>query len=230
MNKIPYTFFKKIQLFADLTAKQLSILASESTLCDYKKGDIVFSEGEIKDVLYIVFTGKVKLFKLSSHGKEQIIHIYGPYHLFAEVAIFEEKSMPANCSTIEKTTLVELPKKTLLTLIHTDPSIAFNMLAMQAKRLRFFTQKIENLALQDANQRLIHYLISQIKNPTLSKTFTLSISKTTLALLLGISRENLSRTLKKLQTLNLIKVNRQKFTLININKLRTLVQQQKINE
>lgn len=214
-------FLGKIPLFSHLTLKEREILANQLTLRQYEKGQPVFFEGEIKDVLYIVFAGRVKLFKLSSAGKEQIIHIYEPCNLFAEVSIFEEKSMPANCTVVEKTTLIELPKQSLLTLISQDPNIAFKMLAMQAKRMRFLTQKIENLTLQDANQRLIHYLVSQVKNPTISTTFTLNISKTTLALLLGISRENLSRLLKKLQTLNLIIVNRQTLTLLNLNKLKT---------
>jgi CRP/FNR family transcriptional regulator len=218
-------FLRKVPLFSDLTPKQLSTLAHESTLRSYTKGRLIFSEGEIKTALYIVFTGKVKVFKLSQEGKEQIIHLYGPRNLFAEVSIFEEKSMPANCAAVEKTTLIELPKKSLLTLIHNDPNIAFKMLAMQAKRMRLLTQKIENLTLQDANQRLVHYLISQVKeSDTMPATFTLNISKTTLALLLGISRENLSRLLKKLQASKLIAVNRQKFTLLNIHQLKTFIE------
>jgi CRP/FNR family transcriptional regulator len=152
-------FLGKTPLFAGLTAMQLEELAKTCVIRKYDKGKQIFSEGQIASGIYIVYTGQVKIFKLSKQSKEQLVHIFGVYDVFAEAPMFEGTTMPINCTALNKTTLVIIPKTTLLKLISTEPQIAFKMLAIQAKRLRLLTKTIENLTLHDAAQRLARYLL-----------------------------------------------------------------------
>ena len=213
---------KQVPIFAHLSPNERLTLTETAMRHQYEKNHLVFVEGDTQSSLYIVLSGSVKIYKTSTAGKEQIIHIHKPLHLFAEVAVFSEQSMPINCMTLEKTTLLEIPKEAVLTLIQKYPSVALKMLAMQAQRLRLLTQKIENLSLKDSNQRLIHYLLAQVEGKREKSSFILTISRTTLALILGISRENLSRLLKKLAVVKLIHYNRQTFTLLDIPELKRL--------
>ena len=83
-------------LFKGLPREHLEELGRIGVEKCYQKGDIIFSEGHEASGFYIVAEGRVKIFKLSLDGKEQILHIFGPGEPFGEVPVFSGSAFPAN--------------------------------------------------------------------------------------------------------------------------------------
>jgi CRP/FNR family transcriptional regulator len=162
----------------------------------YAKGRSIFMEGDLGDGFYIVADGKVKIFKISAEGKEQILHIYGPGHPFGEVPVFSGQKFPANAVTLLKSHLLFFPRPSFIRLISDNPSLSLNMLAVLSMRLREFTVQIENLSLKEVPGRLASYLIYLSGEQQDSLKVTLPVSKGQLASLLGTIPETLSRIQK----------------------------------
>ena len=81
---------KKCHLFAGLTGDDLDLLGTVCRGRDYRRGEILFEQGEQASGFYVIDSGKVKIYKLSPDGKERILHIVQPGHTFAEAAIFAD--------------------------------------------------------------------------------------------------------------------------------------------
>ena len=130
-------------LFNGLSQEQLSQIRQISIDKFYDKGKTVFLESNDCNGFYIVVAGKVKIYKVSFEGKEQILHIYGPGNPFGEVPVFSGQKYPANAETILKSHLLFFPRPAFVDLISEHPSLSLNMLAVLSMRLRQFTVQIE---------------------------------------------------------------------------------------
>jgi CRP/FNR family transcriptional regulator len=162
-----------------------------------------------------VVEGKIKVYKTSSEGKEQILHIYGPGHPFGEVPVFSGSRFPANAMAIEKSRMLFFPRQDFVDLISKHPSLALNMLAVLSVRLRQFTVQVENLSLKEVPARLASYLLYLAQEQDSPDIVTLPISKGQLASLLGTIPETLSRIFNKMTQQDLIAVRGSKISLID---------------
>lgn len=194
-------------LFNGLMEDQLQQIRNIAVDRFYAKGRSIFMEGDLGDGFYIVADGKVKVFKISSEGKEQILHIYGPGHPFGEVPVFSGQKFPANAVALLKSHLLFFPRPAFIHLISDNPSLSLNMLAVLSMRLREFTVQIENLSLKEVPGRLASYLIYLSGEQQDSLKVTLPVSKGQLASLLGTIPETLSRIFSKMASQALIDVN-----------------------
>jgi CRP-like cAMP-binding protein len=188
----------RVPLFQDLERKYYDDLAMIVTDQVFRKGESIFGEGDEGTGFYVVLSGRVKIFKVSPEGKEQILHIFGPGEPFGEVAVFTGRPFPANADALEETRALFFPRKEFLGLIRKDPSLALNMLAVLSQRLRRFSGLIENLSLKEVPGRLAAYLLYLAGGKKEKPEVTLEISKNQLASLLGTIPETLSRILARL--------------------------------
>lgn len=201
-------------------------MAGELTV---NKGELIFQEGDRAEGFYIVAAGKIKVFKMSFEGKEQILHIYGPGHIFGEVPVFQGKSFPASAMALEPSTILFLPRQAFVRQIEKSPALAMNMLADLSRRLREFTVQIENLSLKEVPARLAAYILtlaqeeaehSQIialpkKRLPAAANVSLPVSKVQLASLIGTTPETISRVLKKMNLGGFIKVDGKKILILD---------------
>ena len=194
-------------LFNGLAEEQLKQLADIAQEMTFKRNAPIFWENDEGIGFYIVFEGKVKVFKVSAEGKEQILHIYGPGQPIGEVPVFAGRSFPANAQAVEKSRLIFFPRQAFIDLITANPSLALNMLAMLSMRLRQFTVQVENLSLKEVPGRLASYLIFLSEEQESPNQVRLPISKGQLASLLGTIPETLSRIFSKMSTQGYIEVN-----------------------
>ncbi|OQX28393.1 MAG: transcriptional regulator [Desulfobacteraceae bacterium IS3] len=209
-------------LFGGLPENQMREIEKIAVEKSFKKGEIIFSEGDEGHGFFVVIRGTVKIFKVSPEGKEQILHIFGPGEPFGEVPVFSGSSFPASAQAIADTSLLFFPRKDFVDLISANPSLALNMLAVLSLRLRQFTVQVEHLSLKEVPARLAAYLLGlsdKQKNPD---AVTLHISKGHLASLLGTIPETLSRTFAKMAGQNLIEVKGRHIRLINREALEEL--------
>jgi len=218
-------FFQAMEqskLFKGLDADELAQLAAVSELRQYTKDDMLFHEGTEGNGFYVVVQGRIKVFKLSFEGREQILHIFGPGDPLGEVPVFAGETFPANAQALSDSVLYFFPRAKLLHLYRDSPSLAMNMLAILSRRLREFTVLIENLSLKEIPQRLATYLVHQQAQRPISHRVTLEVSKGVLSNILGTSQETLSRALGKLSQDGLISVQGKEIVLQDLDRLQEL--------
>jgi CRP/FNR family transcriptional regulator len=193
-----------IPFFEELPNEQIEDLSMIVTDQVFDRGQIIFSEGDDGNGFYVVVSGRIKIFKLSPEGKEQILHIFGPGDPFGEVAVFAGQHFPANAEAMESSRIFFFPRDSFADLIKNNPSLALNMLAILSKRLRRFANLIDDLSLKEVPGRLAAHLLYLSGQSESSEQLELNITKTQLASLLGTIPETLSRILGKMSKQGLI--------------------------
>jgi CRP/FNR family transcriptional regulator, dissimilatory nitrate respiration regulator len=196
----------EVFLFQGLPEAQLKELAAIAIEQRFTRGETLFMEGQKAGGFYALVSGKIKIFKLSLDGKEQILHIFGGGECFGEVPVFAGGSFPAHAEAIEDTSVLFFPRNAFVELVKKEPSVAMNMLAVLSKRLRQFTHLIEDLSLKEVPGRLAAYLLYLSERKGQSDHLTLDITKGQLASLLGTIPETLSRILGKMVQMQCIEV------------------------
>ena len=207
------------ELFGGLPAEHLDEIEKIAVTKHYGRGETIFFEGDPGTGFYMVKTGRVKIFKTSISGKEQILHIFGTGEPFGEVPVFHNQPFPANATALEKTSLIFFPRQKFVDLVHTMPSLVMNMLAVLSMRLRRFATQIENLSLKEVPARLAGYLLYLAEEQENVEKVELQISKGQLASLLGTIPETLSRIFAKMSEEGLIRVEGKSISLLDLEGL-----------
>jgi len=211
-----------IPLFESLSRKHLGELSMIVVDQIFKKGQEIFSEGEDGTGFYVVVSGRVKIYKVSWEGREQILHIFGPGEPFGEVPVFTGQKFPASATAIEESRIFFFPKESFVNLIRREPELALGMLAVLSMRLRRFTQLVEELSLKEVPGRLAAYLLYLSKRNSNSLELELDISKTQLASILGTIPETLSRILAKMKKGGLIDVDGSRIRILDVESLQDI--------
>jgi CRP-like cAMP-binding protein len=196
-----------IPLFQGLSRGEYEDLAMIVVDQVVRRGQTIFEEGEEGSGFYVVLSGRVKIFKLSLEGKEQILHILTTGEPFGEVPVFAGEKFPAHAQAMEDSRVFFFPRPAFVDLVKKNPSLALNMLAVLSRRLRKFSSLIEDLSLKEVPGRLAAYLLYLGEGKKGGSEVTLEISKNQLASLLGTIPETLSRILAKLTREGFIKSN-----------------------
>lgn len=210
---------KRSPLFAGLREEDLRRVRAISNLRQVHKREILFSDGQEAKGFYVIFSGKVKLYKISPEGKEQILHIVSAPDSFAEAALFHEGNYPAFAEALTDCQLLYIPKREFIQLIEQNPQLSINMIVSLSQYLRRFAALIEELSLKEVSSRIAKYLLDlsikaskEGKNP---KEVELDLSKSQLASKLGTISETLSRTFGKMKARGIIDVERNKILILD---------------
>jgi CRP/FNR family transcriptional regulator len=194
---------KKTPLFAGLTESELRALAARATRKKYDRGQLLFGEGDPCAGLFLVASGKVRIFKLSAAGREQVLAVEGPGSSFAELPVFDGGNYPAAASAIEDTEVLFISRKDFQNFCREHPDVALKVIAVVGGRLRRLVGIIEELSFTTVRQRLITMLLRlAAESGTTSKQgvqVELTMSHQDLASGLGTVRELVSRNLSRLQ-------------------------------
>jgi CRP/FNR family transcriptional regulator len=193
-----------IPLFEDLAPALQERLAAIAVNRTFPHGRTIFGEGDEAAGFYVIRRGKVKVYKLSAEGKEQILHIWGPGAPFGEVPVFTGGAFPAHAEALEDCRTVYIPRAGLVELIRSDPEFALSWLGVLSNRLRRFTDMVEALTLKEVPARLASYLLLLREARAGAGKIDLDITKAQLANLLGATPETLSRILARMGAERLI--------------------------
>jgi CRP/FNR family transcriptional regulator len=226
-------FLANVQLWRGLPEDQLDALAKIAIAKTYRKGEVIFEEGDEGRGFFVVKSGRVKVFKLSTDGKEQILHFFGDGEHFAEVPVFDGQCFPASAAAIEKSELLFFPRTAFLALLEQHPTLAIAMLAVSARHLRRMAQIIENLSFKEVPGRLAVYLLYLSDRPLggaignrngKGDEVELDMTKTQLAAFLGTIPETLSRVFAKMSQDGLIAIDGSRIKLLNRERLTVLAE------
>lgn len=218
---------RQVHIFADLDAQALDRLAERCVTRPAPAGTVLFTTGETCRGLYIVKSGRVRIYRVSPEGREQVLHIEGPGRPVAELPLFDGGVYPASAVTIDDSRLVFLPRTAFEHLYRTSPDAAHAIIAALGKRLRHLVHVTETLAFRDVAARLAMLLAGYAERGGRATAegveLTLVRTQEELALEIGAARESVSRALKQLQKKGLLTtVTRERIVIPDVQKLRML--------
>lgn len=218
----------KVPLFAGLPPGQIQELCGIAQEQEVVRGATLFAEGSRASGFYVVLSGRVKIYKLSLDGKEQILHIFGGGEVFGEVPVFAGGNYPAHAEMLDKGSVLFFSREAFSDLVRREPSLALNMLGILSRRLRRFTHMVEDLSLKEVPGRLAAYLLYLAERTSGASTLELDITKGQLASLLGTIPETLSRILARMSQQGIIEVDGRHIRLMHRETLEGLAAGEKL--
>jgi len=201
---------KQAALLSNLSDPELELLSARTVRKMFSKGELLFSEGEPCKGIQIIAFGKVRIFKTSATGREQVLSVDGPGGSIAELPVFDGGPYPASAIALENTEIAFISRRDFQAFCMEHPEVALKVLALVGARLRRLVGIIEELSFTTIRQRLVSTLIrlaqSEGKKTERGIEFLLPASHQELANQLGTVRELVSRNLTRLQAEGLLEV------------------------
>lgn len=207
--------FRLAHLFRDLERDVLAQIARQAVWRELAASEPLFARGDTGKYFFLVKTGAVKLFLLSEDGEEHIMEIIGRERLFAEAVMFMGGSYPVYATALEPTRLIAFDARFFVSLLRNNPSLCLTLLATMSRQMHALVAEIDRLTLQSSARRLAQYLLAQpARKSGGSRQVALPASKQTIASLLDIRPETLSRLLARLTDDGLIAVHADSITIL----------------
>jgi CRP/FNR family transcriptional regulator len=200
----------KTALLGSLSPAELRLLAARTVRKTFSAGEMLFSEGDPCNGLHIVARGKVRIFKTSVSGREQVLSVEGPGGSVAELPVFDGGPYPASVIAVEDTEIAFVSRQDFQAYCMEHPEVALKVLAIVGARLRHLVGIIEELSFTTIRQRLASTLLKLAQAEGVKTArgveFRLPASHQEIASQLGTVRELISRNLTRLQAEGLIEV------------------------
>ncbi|NLA58474.1 MAG: Crp/Fnr family transcriptional regulator [Firmicutes bacterium] len=193
---------RNVPIFASLGPEELLEVNSLIRSVEYEKGELLFGEGDIGTNLYIVRSGRIKLYTVSSDGRQQIIRILEPGDFFGELALFQDAAQNCFAEAMEYSQVCLLGRSDMKALLNRKPSVAVALLEAMSARLAQAERFIGDLALKNVEERLVSWLMMEAKAGLFREgeiEIRSPLSREELAHLLGTTVETVSRRLNALQ-------------------------------
>jgi CRP-like cAMP-binding protein len=217
-SKITSTL-RSTPLFAPVSDSELAAIAERAVLKGFDSGELLFSEGDPCSGLHVVVSGKVRIFKSSRAGREQVLAVEGPGASIAELPVFDGGAFPASSSTVEPTESIFLSRKDFRLACMENPELALKVLEVVGRRLRTLIGIIEELSFTTLRQRLISWILRESKargRMSGGRTFLeLGATHQEIASQIGTVRELVSRNIARLQAQGLIDSNGHEITILD---------------
>ena len=224
MSDSTEAILRKTPLFASLTEEEMRALAARATRMQFQKDEQLFAEDDPCTGLYLVSAGKIRIFKLSPSGREQVLAVEGPGSSFAELPVFDGGNYPAAASALQDTEVIFISCKDFQNVCREHPDVALKVIAVVGARLRRLVGIIEELSFTTVRQRLISTILRLAEASRVRSKegihIELAKSHQDLAAELGTVRELVSRNLSRLEAEGFLNVDGRKIVIKDMPGLR----------
>lgn len=215
-------------LFSNLSREELQTLAARTVRKHFGAGELLFSEGEPCSGLHMIAKGKVRIFKMSVNGREQVLAVNVPGESVAELPVFDGGPYPASAVAIEDAEVAFISRRDFHAYCLEHPEVSLKVLSVVGARLRRLVGIIEELSFATIRQRLIAMLVklaqSQGRKTDRGIEIVLPATHQELANQLGTVRELISRNLMRLQAEGLLDVDARHIVLHDLKGLSALLE------
>ena len=188
----------KISLFSELSASDLEAVTKLAVTRNFPKNTMIICEGDQSDSLYVILSGKVKVFLSDEEGKEVTLNTQGEDEYFGELALLDSSPRSASVVTLEKTRLAVISKSSFEECMEKNPGISLKVSRGLARRLRELSENVRSLALMDVYGRVARTLLEMSEEHDGKKIIPQKLTQREIASMVGASREMVSRILRDL--------------------------------
>ena len=204
---------RAVSLFAALDETEMRALANRTELRSYDPGQMLFAEGDPCTGMYMVASGRVRIFKTSPGGREHVLAVEGAPNSIAELPVFDGGAYPASAQAVEPARLLFISRRDFRALCLQHPEIGLKVLQVVGSRLRRLVGIIEELSFTTVRSRLIAWLLREADASPRQDRVVLTPSHHEIAAQIGTVRELVSRNLARLQSQGLIRMDGREITI-----------------
>ena len=180
-----------------LSDAELKAMGSHAIARSYAKNAVIVTEGERTDSLYIVLSGRVKVYVSDDAGHDVVLVTQGPGEYFGEL-VLDEGPRSASVITMEPTRLLVVPHADFRDFVRNNPPFALNLIEKLIARVRMLTASVKNLALMDVYGRVARLLLELAEEQGEGLVIPQRLTQQDIASRIGASREMVSRILRDL--------------------------------
>ena len=200
----------KVPIFENLNGGELLEIVENINHKEYAKGEMIFSEGDKANTLYFINEGKIKIYKYTKDGKEQILYVLSEGDIFGELHLIKPSKYGFNSKAIEDAKICTLTKDEMKEIMMKNPEISIKVLETLGERLSKVENLAQNLATNDVDSRMAYLLLDLMEKYGEGSgeniSINLPLSREDMANYIGVTRETISRKLKKFEDEELIKI------------------------
>lgn len=216
--------FKSQSILKSIPEEDHQQLCANMTLETFNKGDILFKEGSVPSGIFYIQKGIIKKYKVDRDGREQIIYVAATGELIGYHAILAEARYPDSAAAIEPCTIAFIPKEDFLTVLQDSAVLSQRLLKNMSHEYSVLTNNISVFTQRTARERVAITLIvlrEKYKQEDLGENdeILINISRTDLANMAGIAKENLIRILKEFKTQGIVYTEGRTIAVKELNKL-----------
>ncbi|MFY9214071.1 MAG: cyclic nucleotide-binding domain-containing protein [Tissierellaceae bacterium] len=199
---------QNIPLLSSLTEEESLEISKGVLVKEFKKGEQIFRTGDRADRLYIVCSGKMKIYKYLSDGREQILYIYGTGDFVGGFNLLKEDEYKYNAEALEDTVVSTLSKKKFDEIIVNNPTIMLKILEQAYERIRWAEDLVDRLSTISTDAKVASLLL-RLEDDFGTREgdeiiLNLTINREEMGSYAGISRETMTRKLRTFKELGII--------------------------
>lgn len=194
---------RKAPIFSVLDNSQLNEVMSMIIRRRYKKGQILFFEGDVSDKFYIINKGKIKIFKYTKEGKEQILYILSEGDFIGYLSLLKKGKFDFNAEALEDVSVCLLTKDDFDKIVKNTPEISLRILENLHDRLVSLENLVQTLSTKDIEARIAGLLKGFAKDFGHEEegdiVIEMPLSREEMANYIGVTRETMSRKLSAME-------------------------------
>jgi CRP/FNR family transcriptional regulator len=209
-----------LPIFAGLSERDWEKVADLFSERHYDKDDYIFLEGEAPEALYVVKSGKVKVLRHSTDGKDVVLRVCSRGQLLGSVAVFDGGGYAGTSQVIEDCTLLVISRNDCLTLVSRYPVFALAIIADMGYRLRSSAEQIRSLAVERVEQRIARTLLKLAEttgsDALEGRVIEMPLTRQDVADMTGTTVETAIRVMSKFRRSGIIRTRRGKVILTDL--------------
>ncbi len=220
-------YLENFNLFKDLNEESMMTLNQISSMKEIAKEQPIYFASEPSKSIFFLKTGRVKIVKYSTEGKENILTLINPGEIFGEMAYLEEEQRTDYAFTIEPSLICSINKSDLAGFIEKNPTLNLRLSKIIGLKLRSYSERIEDLIFKDANQRIISFILrlaeksgKELAGQIFIKPF---LKHQDIGEITACSRQTVNYLLTDLRDKNIIDFDRKKLIILKPSELKKLL-------
>jgi len=213
--------FETNAVFRFLTRDETDRLNFEKDFRHYKRGDILYNEGNRISGFYCINTGIIKVFKTGVDGKEQIIRFARKGEIIAYRSVLSNEPACTSAKVIEDCQVCFIPSELLIQFVKTNPAFAFEIVKLTCHELAEANSYITDIAQKTVRERVAEVLLNLVKDFGLDdqKYLRISLTREELANIVGTATESVIRLLSEFKSDKLIELNGRRIKILDLRGL-----------
>jgi len=210
------TLLRTTLLFADLSDDEITSIHDAAGERALQRGDVLFTEGEEPDHLYLVVAGRIAIANKSIDGRESVVALMEPGDLFGEMALFDNLGRSAEARALEPSTVLAVPYEPVQAVYQSRPEALWSVVKLLVGRLRSADEALADSVFLDVTGRTAKRLLELAGE---DDEFILPITQEALAGMVGASRERVNKAIASFVKLGWIDLHDRRYVITNREQL-----------
>lgn len=219
-------FLKHLPLFTGLSPAELSALAADFTTRHFAPGDVIFLQGDPGQALYLIETGRVRIYVQDEGGQETSVIFYRSGDIFGELSVIDGLPRSASAVAAGDTVVHVLSRERLRAHLRASPQLAYNFMQALSVRVRYSTQQVGSLTLRDVPGRLARKLLELAQGygrvDADGVRIGMPLTQSDLASLIGATRESANKALGHFKRDGFIRFDQNEIVILDPDALREI--------